>query len=83
MGPRPSLLMVSKNSTKIKKPKHSSPVVIYLKSPQIIHVRPEEFMQLVQRLTGKQENQNLAKCNVSSTLSLVQQELMLPGLGAD
>ncbi|KAL4311963.1 hypothetical protein GQ457_01G014600 [Hibiscus cannabinus] len=44
----------------IKKPWHNNirnrvvnPVVIYLRSPKIIHVRPNEFMSLVQRLTGK------------------------------
>ncbi|KAE8690562.1 hypothetical protein F3Y22_tig00110895pilonHSYRG00842 [Hibiscus syriacus] len=31
-----------------------NPVVIYTRSPKIIHVRPEEFMSLVQRLTGKE-----------------------------
>ncbi|GAV63899.1 VQ domain-containing protein [Cephalotus follicularis] len=51
-GPRPAPLMVNKSSPKIKKP-HQAPVVIYLNSPKIIHVRQEEFMGIVQRLTGK------------------------------
>lgn len=65
-GPRPSPLRVSNASTTIKKsslvhnPNRSkvNPVVIYLRSPKIIHVRPEEFMSLVQRLTGKESKTN-------------------------
>ncbi|PKA45809.1 Protein MKS1 [Apostasia shenzhenica] len=30
-----------------------APVIVYLESPKIIHARPQEFMSLVQRLTGK------------------------------
>ncbi|XP_039000329.1 VQ motif-containing protein 8, chloroplastic-like [Hibiscus syriacus] len=65
-GPRPFPLKVSDSSLMIKKSSHnniqnrigssgkvSKPVVIYLRSPKIIHVRPEEFTSLVQRLTGK------------------------------
>lgn len=60
-GPRPAALEIGKcsNSSKIiKKPairQKRSPVVIYLVSPKIIHVRPEDFMGLVQRLTGNQQ----------------------------
>ncbi|KAK8542143.1 hypothetical protein V6N13_137285 [Hibiscus sabdariffa] len=62
-GPRPSALRVaSSTTTTMKKSSHANrnriskvikPVVIYLRSPKIIHVRPEEFMSVVQRLTGK------------------------------
>ncbi|KAK8531876.1 hypothetical protein V6N13_131233 [Hibiscus sabdariffa] len=64
-GPRPAALRVGGNSsptTMMKKSSHDNrnriskvikPVVIYLRSPKIIHVRPEEFMSVVQRLTGK------------------------------
>ncbi|KAJ9184608.1 hypothetical protein P3X46_004318 [Hevea brasiliensis] len=57
-SPRPAPLTVSMNSSKIKKQllpnrQKSYPVVIHLKSPDIIHVTPEEFRVLVQRLTGK------------------------------
>ncbi|KAJ7971359.1 VQ motif-containing protein [Quillaja saponaria] len=64
-GPKPSALAICRNSTKIKKQilsqydhhqsrRHdrSPPVVVYLRSPQIIHARPEEFMGLVQKLTS-------------------------------
>lgn len=58
-GPRPAALKVSRFSSEVKKSvtgasRRRSPVVIYLVSPKVIHVRPEEFMGLVQRLTGKQ-----------------------------
>ncbi|KAJ9181256.1 hypothetical protein P3X46_009404 [Hevea brasiliensis] len=71
-GPRPAPLMVSRNSSKIKKPwlpnrQRRSPVVIYLKSPDIIHVKPEEFMGLVQRLTGKQAQSSVSASSSSST----------------
>lgn len=50
-GPTPAHLTVSQGSRKItKKP----PVIIYLQSPKVVHVRPEEFMSTVQRLTGNQ-----------------------------
>lgn len=68
-GPRPAALKIGKcsdSSKIIKKPaihQKRSPVVIYLVSPKIIHVRPEEFMGLVQRLTGNQ-------AATSSSLSL-------------
>ncbi|XP_031501324.1 protein MKS1-like [Nymphaea colorata] len=56
-GPRPAPLKVSKDSHGIRKPpmppKHRSPVIIYLRSPKIIHTKAHEFMALVQRLTGK------------------------------
>lgn len=51
-GPRPEPLTVIK-----KRPfpgRSRSPVIIYLQSPKVIHVRPEEFMDTVQRLTGNQ-----------------------------
>ncbi|PON40806.1 VQ motif containing protein [Trema orientale] len=53
-GPRPSPLTIRESSAKItKKSRAPRPVVVYLRSPKIIHVRPEEFMGLVQQLTGK------------------------------
>ncbi|KAL7225854.1 hypothetical protein ACSBR1_021084 [Camellia fascicularis] len=55
-GSRPTPLMVNKNSSVIKKPvprRSPAPVITYLRSPKIINVSPQEFMGLVQRLTGK------------------------------
>ncbi|KAK4429550.1 protein MKS1 [Sesamum alatum] len=64
-GPRPTPLKVRKDSHKIRKPpvapppaaqpyhQHPRPpVIIYTVSPKIIHANPNEFMSLVQRLTG-------------------------------
>lgn len=51
-GPKPAPLMINKNSSKITK-RIKSPVIVYLKSPKVIHVLPHEFMQTVQQLTGK------------------------------
>ncbi|XP_039002222.1 VQ motif-containing protein 8, chloroplastic-like [Hibiscus syriacus] len=57
-GSRPSALRLGG----IKKSSHGNPnriskaikpLVIYLSSPKIIHVSPDEFMNVVQRLTGK------------------------------
>ncbi|CAL9026212.1 unnamed protein product [Prunus brigantina] len=66
-GPRPKPLVVSKNSRQeMKKKKQqqqqqpisSNPVIVYLISPKVIHVQPQEFMDLVQRLTGNNNNNN-------------------------
>ncbi|PKI42948.1 hypothetical protein CRG98_036746 [Punica granatum] len=56
-GPRPAALTVNKCLAGIKKPvaqrrNQSDPVVVYLRSPKVIHVQPEEFMKMVQLLTG-------------------------------
>lgn len=78
-GPRPTPLKVRKDSHKIRKPPvipqqqqsqppplHRPPVIIYTVSPKIIHANPNEFMQLVQRLTGPNSS---AITNSSSTVS--------------
>ncbi|KAG0496290.1 hypothetical protein HPP92_000981 [Vanilla planifolia] len=68
-GPRPHPLKVSKDSWKAGKQLPSAglaaarlatsdragqtPVIVYLHSPKVIHANPQEFMSLVQRLTGK------------------------------
>ncbi|KAJ0027289.1 hypothetical protein Pint_36239 [Pistacia integerrima] len=79
-GPRPAALKVSKSSSKIIKKKNNnnnvqrikSPVVIYLVSPKIIHVRPEEFMGFVQRLTGKQATANSNSNSESSCATVME-----------
>ncbi|KAJ0027292.1 hypothetical protein Pint_36235 [Pistacia integerrima] len=80
-GPRPAALKVSKSSSKIMTKKKNnnnnvqrvkSPVVIYLVSPKIIHVRPEEFMGLVQRLTGKQATENSNSNSESSCATVME-----------
>lgn len=55
-GPRPPPLRLSNESRKIRKqqvgPPPPPPVIIYTVSPKTIHVDQNEFMSLVQRLTG-------------------------------
>ncbi|XP_031374757.1 uncharacterized protein LOC116189296 [Punica granatum] len=53
-GQLPPPLGVCKDSCTIKKPR--PPIIIYTTSPKIIHVKPEEFRSLVQRLTGPSKN---------------------------
>jgi MAP kinase substrate 1 len=70
-GPRPTPLMVVADSHKIQKPA-KKPVIIYMVSPEIIHVEAGEFMSLVQRLTGpnspsSSEIRNLTVNNDQST----------------
>ncbi|KAL9325010.1 hypothetical protein ACSQ67_005655 [Phaseolus vulgaris] len=71
-GSRPSSLTINKYSRLIrKKPSSSSstshlaltqdqnPIIIYTKSPKIIHTKPRDFMALVQRLTGMANSNEL------------------------
>ncbi|CAK9322947.1 unnamed protein product [Citrullus colocynthis] len=79
-GPRPPPLTVNKSSTKMfkKSTKNNplpipnrrdrrSPVIIYLRSPKIIHVRPEEFKSFVQRLTGNRSSVAVVTSSCSTT----------------
>ncbi|CAL4919455.1 unnamed protein product [Urochloa decumbens] len=60
-GPRPQPLKVSASSrgsspTTASASKSSSkktPVIVYEHTPKVVHARPQEFMTVVQRLTGK------------------------------
>ncbi|KAK2647403.1 hypothetical protein Ddye_014892 [Dipteronia dyeriana] len=76
-GPRPAALKVkSRFSTVIKKAlpiQRTSPVVVYLVSPKIIHVKPHEFMGLVQRLTGREPPTNSSLSSSSSSSSCVME----------
>lgn len=64
-GLRPPPLKICRESHKIRKPappvsavpsmpiiKRSQPVIIYMHSPKVIHAEVQDFMTLVQRLTG-------------------------------
>lgn len=69
-GSRPSPLKICRDSRKIRKPapavapavptmpmmNRSEPMIIYMQSPKIIHAEVEDFMTLVQRLTGSSNN---------------------------
>ncbi|KAK3145850.1 hypothetical protein QOZ80_3BG0258350 [Eleusine coracana subsp. coracana] len=57
-GPRPQPLKVtssSRGSSTASKPSSSrkAPVIVYENTPKVVHARPQEFMTVVQRLTGK------------------------------
>ncbi|KAH0468895.1 hypothetical protein IEQ34_002127 [Dendrobium chrysotoxum] len=62
-GPRPSPLKLHKDSHKIIKP----PIIIYTVSPKVIHTNPNEFMSLVQRLTGFSSTATDTKASSSSS----------------
>lgn len=61
-GARPPPLKISRVSHKIRKPaalipavpmmNRSQPLIIYMHSPKVIHAEVQDFMTLVQRLTG-------------------------------
>ncbi|CAN1175873.1 Nuclear speckle RNA-binding protein B [Linum perenne] len=42
-----------------------APVIIYTVSPKVIHTNPDDFMTLVQRLTGTNSNSNSSNSNSS------------------
>ncbi|XP_062209045.1 VQ motif-containing protein 8, chloroplastic-like [Phragmites australis] len=61
-GPRPQPLKVSSSSrgssptsrpNNSKKAGAAAPVIVYEHTPKVVHARPQEFMTVVQRLTGK------------------------------
>ncbi|XP_039781525.1 translation initiation factor IF-2-like [Panicum virgatum] len=61
-GPRPQPLKVTASSrgssptaASSSKPASGSkkPVIVYEHTPKVVHARPQEFMTVVQRLTGK------------------------------
>ncbi|KAI6696566.1 hypothetical protein NL676_016685 [Syzygium grande] len=67
-GPRPEAMAVNRSSTKMIKEQDfarattasccGEPVtkIVYLRSPKVIHVKPDEFKGLVQQLTGNQSS---------------------------
>lgn len=80
LGPRPTPLKIHKDSHKIRKPPVApqpsqppanpprQPVIIYTVSPKIIHTNPNDFMNLVQRLTGlSSSSSSSSSCPTTST----------------
>ncbi|KAK6944160.1 VQ protein [Dillenia turbinata] len=67
-GRRPPPLAVNKHSTTIKKSTNHvrSPIIVYLRSPKVIHVKPQEFMGLVQRLTGNKPSTTISHSRATS-----------------
>ncbi|CAL9772939.1 unnamed protein product [Musa acuminata subsp. burmannicoides] len=47
---------------------HREPVVVYLHTPKVFHTRPQDFMSLVQRLTGKSSSSSSSRCRTGSDL---------------
>lgn len=73
-GPRPESLEVSRGSKSIKESGTDrvgggGPVVVYLRSPKVVHVEPEQFMVVVQRLTGNNNQPSTASCTAASCTS--------------
>ncbi|KAE8684861.1 Downstream neighbor of son, putative isoform 1 [Hibiscus syriacus] len=75
--------MGGSSSTTIKKSSHDNPnriskaikpVVIYLRSPKIIHVRPDEFMKVVQRLTGKDSTNKPSSASASAWMPPIEDD---------
>lgn len=74
-NPRRSPLKVTKDCFKAKKPAQvahlSSPVVVQVQSPKVIHTRPQDFMRVVQLLTG-QSSSSLASSASSFSFAVGQ-----------
>lgn len=51
-------------------------MIIYLESPKVIHVRPEEFMDTVQRLTGNIQAPICIPSSSPSSCAMVADESM-------
>lgn len=80
-GPRPAPLKIWKDSHKIRKPTvpvpamaySRPPVIIYTRSPEVIHTEAQEFMTLVQRLTGRVNAHGDSSMPSSSSSSFLSQ----------
>lgn len=78
-GPRPPPLKICRESHKIRKAappvrsvpsnpimNRSQPVIIYVHSPKVIHAEVQDFMSLVQRLTGRSSSSDTRCCDYKS-----------------
>jgi MAP kinase substrate 1 len=55
-GPRPNPLRITKDLQKAKKPSETPsrpPTIFYEHTPKVVHASPQEFMGVVQQLTGR------------------------------
>jgi hypothetical protein len=80
-GPRPAPLSVNKDSHKIRKPPQPppqvdrrQPIIIYAVSPKTIHANADDFMSVVQRLTGLSSADFSHSGNVSPAARLASTE---------
>lgn len=88
-GPRPAPLKIWKDSHKIKKPPlpvpamaYRPPVIIYTRSPEVIHTEAGDFMTLVQRLTGRVDAHGHSSVPPAASLSIHESQTCdtsLPG----
>ena len=78
-GPRPPTLKICRESHRIRKSvpavsavpsmpiiSRSEPVIIHMQSPQVIHAEVQDFMTLVQRLTGRSSSSDTHSCSAKS-----------------
>lgn len=94
--PPPPLLKVAKDSHRIRKPamplpqvQYRPPIIIHTYSPKVIHTKPDDFISLVQKLTGSSDTRlRLKRANRSK--KLMEKQLPStsaanpnPGLNAD
>ncbi|GAV59397.1 VQ domain-containing protein, partial [Cephalotus follicularis] len=81
-GPRPSPLSVHKDSQKIKKPPlpldRRQPLIIYAVSPKVVQANADNFMSVVQRLTGLTSSDFSAYGDVSPAARLASTEKTSP-----
>ncbi|KAF8061237.1 hypothetical protein N665_1209s0007 [Sinapis alba] len=86
-GSRPPSLKFAGESRSIKKTNvvkqprrhgRGAPVIIYTDSPKVIHTRAENFMALVQRLTGLEEiNRRNPNDGSESSASVLTEEVIV------
>ncbi|KAJ0504761.1 putative VQ motif-containing protein/18/20/21/25 [Helianthus annuus] len=73
-GPRPTPLKLKQESHTIHKHQQQQPqmigkpIIIYMRSPKVIHTKPHDFMALVQKLTGKSGSKHQEQQKKNKTL---------------
>ena len=95
-GPRPAPLRIHKDSHKIKKPPLApppqqpphqqlqppprQPIIIYTVSPKVIHTTPNDFMSLVQRLTGSSSSSSssISSSNIDNPFAASHGDMVSP-----
>ncbi|XVE84862.1 hypothetical protein DITRI_Ditri17bG0046500 [Diplodiscus trichospermus] len=98
-GLRPSPLKISKGSHPIQKPsagvlsqaaaahtkqqQRQGPVIIYTHSPKIIHTQAQDFMALVQKLTGFSRSDEVYETNPSRSFRKEAKHNSFPSLEGD
>ena len=73
-GPRPQPLKVTASSSSKPASGSKKPVIVYEHTPKVVHARPQEFMTVVQRLTGKPACASAAAAHMATTAPPVRKE---------